>query len=460
MQREDEARKRFEELKQLFGPAFGPALEAYGRSLAERLLEDERLRREIRERFERGRAQDRFPALSEYLAGRSDNEVEEFFRTGWVSVALPQPGAAGKQSSHAPWKSNADAYREDLYSGMAFCLSDLRSFAQEWLEELARVGYYGMEEALGLPLKQQADDLSAMPGPLPLYGEAFPSRLGDSGQVVWLLLDGPRLAERGYREISVSDEPLRTDRAILAALTSLEGRQLDVGRLRKVLPEIVPSRGESVWDRWTKASEERGHAREVLQSLRHHQALDYVLALLRYHRPGFDDLPLEQRADLLAETCAYVNVFLEALRKLVSFLEHGLPGRRGPVPTRLVGRDVKATILKDVDGLTYREVARELCIPLPVDFVVKGDSPAVRRMVARGREVLEGALGEEGWHRQAEAMRAEAARWRSISSTEQEAEIQSEILSVPYEETLQRIEEEGRRSGAGQEHKAVKDIAP
>jgi hypothetical protein len=67
---------------------------------------------------------------------------------------------------------NLEAYREDLYSRMIFGIPDPRAFAQEWLEDLARVGYYGMEESLGLPLKQQAGDLSAVPRPLPLYGEA------------------------------------------------------------------------------------------------------------------------------------------------------------------------------------------------------------------------------------------------------------------------------------------------
>lgn len=454
MRQEDEASERFEEIKELFGPAFGPALEAYGRSLAERLLEDEGFRETIREQFEKGREQDRFPALSDYLTGRTNREIDEFFGTGWVDVALPQFRSAGRQPTCSPRNGNMEAYREDLYEGTASCHPDLRFFAQVWLEELKRVGYYGMEESLGLPLKQQADDLSAMPGPLPLYGEAFPARLGDSGQVVWLLLDGPRSAERGYHEISVSDEPLRTDRAILAALTSLEGRQIDVGRLRKVLPKIVPSRSESVWDCWTKVLEEGDHDREILQNLKHHQTLDYVLCMLRYHRPGFDDLPVEERAEFLAETSAYVNVFLDALRKLVSFLEHGVPGRRGPVPTRLIGRDVKAAVLKDVDGLTYREVACTLCIPVPADFGVKGDHPAVRRMVARGREVLEGALGEEGWLRQAEAMRAEASRWRSLDEASQEAEIEAEVLDLPEDKALRHRGSEkeqssvrGRKSG-------------
>jgi hypothetical protein len=78
---------RFEELKDLFGPTFGPALEAYGRSLAERLLEDEGFQEEIRGRFEKGRARGRLPALSEHLAGWTHEEIEEFFSTGWVNVA-------------------------------------------------------------------------------------------------------------------------------------------------------------------------------------------------------------------------------------------------------------------------------------------------------------------------------------------------------------------------------------
>jgi hypothetical protein len=446
-----EARRRrlLDEFKGLFGPAFGPALDAYGRSFSERIGQDKGFRDEVRDRFERGRALGGFPELSALFSVMTPEEQRKFFETGWTRVAWPDPSQ--NPWDRAPWAGDREAYREDLYSGLAFAFTDLRAFAREWLEELSRVGYYGMEESLGLPIKQQADDLSAMPGPLPLYGEAFPARLGDSGQVVWLILDGPRSPERGYREISLSDEPLRTDSAILAALTSLEGRQLDVGRLRKVLPDIVPSPGETVWDRWTKALAERGQARELLQNLRHHQALDYALMLLRYHRPGFDALPLEQRVELLAETCISVNAFLEALRKLISFLEHGLPGRRGPAPTRLVGRDVQAAVLKDVDGLTYREVAEELGVPLPADFIIKGDHPAVRRMVTRGRAVLESALGGEGWLRQVEAMKAEAARWSSLSEARREAEAEAEALGIPFEEALRRLEDEDQSDDPGRE---------
>ena len=85
-------REVLEELKDLFGPAFGPAVEAYGRSLAERLCEDdEGFVFAVRQRFEEGRTNDEFPALSDLLVGASDEEIEEFFSSGWTRVALPEP---------------------------------------------------------------------------------------------------------------------------------------------------------------------------------------------------------------------------------------------------------------------------------------------------------------------------------------------------------------------------------
>ena len=215
------------------------------------------------------------------------------------------------------------------------------AFAREWLEELLRVGYHGMEESLGLPLKQRSGDSFAPPKPLPLYGDAYPTRKAQTGQTIWIRLDGPRSPERGYREISISDEPLRTDAAIVAALTVLEGRTLDLGTLRKILAIGLPLRGESFWDRWNRALEDR-HTEESLRrsfrELGHHQALDYVLMLLRYHRPGFDDLPQQERTNLVADACAHMNEFLEALRKLVAFLEHGRLNYRDRPRSRWLAR--------------------------------------------------------------------------------------------------------------------------
>jgi hypothetical protein len=59
-----------------------------------------------------------------------------------------------------------------------------------------------MEESLGLPLKQRSGDFSSPPKALPLYGDVYPTRIAQTGQTIWIRLDGPRSPERGYREIS------------------------------------------------------------------------------------------------------------------------------------------------------------------------------------------------------------------------------------------------------------------
>jgi hypothetical protein len=110
----------------------------------------------------------------------------------------------------------------------------------------------------------------------------------------------------------------------------------------------MPLRGESFWDRWTKALEDRRTEEGLRNSLRelgHHQALDFVMMLLRYHRPCFDDLPREERTNLVADACAHINEFLEALRKLVTFLEHGRLNYWGPAAIKVASKDIAVAVL-------------------------------------------------------------------------------------------------------------------
>jgi hypothetical protein len=95
-----------------------------------------------------------------------------------------------------------------------------------------------------------------------------------------------------------------------------------------------------------------------------------------------------------------------------------------------------------VDGLSYSGIGEVLGVAPPANFHYKGDHPTVRKMVARGRKILERALGKEGWRRLAEAMRTEAERWLSLTDAEREAELEVDALGVPYEEALRRAREE------------------
>ncbi len=177
--------------------------------------------------------------------------------------------------------------------------------------------------------------------------------------------------------------------------------------------------------------------------------------LLRYHSPGFDDLTQEERADLIVETCSHINEFVEVLHKLMTFLEHGKPKRRGPAATKVASRDIKAAVLREVDGLSNRQIAEVLCINLPADLLIKGDHPTVRKMVRRGRSALIAALGEEGWQAQVQAMKDEAKRWHSRSEIQRRAELEAEALGVPYEQVPEHLEE--RHVSGTRDERAIRE---
>jgi phosphoglycolate phosphatase-like HAD superfamily hydrolase len=126
----------------------------------------------------------------------------------------------------------------------------------------------------------------------------------------------------------------------------------------------------------------------------------------------------------------------------------------------VLSKDVAAAVLRDVDGLTNREIGDMLGVPLPNDFRIKADHPTVRKMVGRGRRALNAALGEDGWKAQVRGMKEEAKRWRSMSATQRQAELEAEALGVPYEEVLERLQEELRgSSGEDSEHGIQEEVA-
>jgi hypothetical protein len=63
-------------------------------------------------------------------------------------------------------------------------------------------------------------------------------------------------------------------------------------------------------------------------------------------------------------------------------------------------------------------------------------------MVLRGRDILERAWGKDGWRKEAEAMKAEAARWYSLTPEERIVEECAELLGVSPQEARRMLLDE------------------
>jgi hypothetical protein len=144
-----------------------------------------------------------------------------------------------------------------------------------------------------------------------------------------------------------------------------------------------------------------------------------------------------------------INVFLEGLRKFQEALDYAVPNKNLVPAIKNPKLDVQAAILSDVDGLNYREIGERLHIPPPPNIEEKGEHETVRKMVEdRGRPILEDAFGKEGWQKRVEVMKAEKARWWSLSPEErhkeQDIEMRALDLGISIEEA--RRQDEDRRS--------------
>lgn len=298
-------------------------------------------------------------------------------------------------------------------------LDNVHELSREWMRELARAGYGERQPDTTLAILREV----ATPSPsrsLVSRAQVYPARSEKMQQTFWLhfgeVCEGTNSPH--HYAVDVCDAGSKIDAAIIAALVALEGRPLEAGRLHEALMEFVSPEGAGgVMDEDGKLSvppRRRVGERipKVLRDPRQRRFLEFALLLLRHHRPGFEGMAAPEKATLVAEVCCYINEFLESHRRLLAFLEHGTPGRGGIAATRVAGRAVRAAVLKDAFGLTHRQIGEELGIPAPRDFDLKGDHPTVRKMVGQGREILERALGKEGWRKKASAMSAEIERVR------------------------------------------------
>jgi hypothetical protein len=304
----------------------------------------------------------------------------------------------------------------------------LPTLARLWLQKLAEVGLYEIDRSSGSPPKELA---SYYPRAEPLHTDIYPVKLSDSREVLWLKLNGRR-SERGYRSVEVLDTPLRTNTSILAALTAVEAQPIDTELLSKVLSHKKAPFNEPIMLHVRDLPREL--KREFLSLIVDHPTPDYVVALLRYYRPEFDDLPHKEKLALIEEGCARINTFLGALRHLEAFLEYGVPEQDLRSRMEKAQEDIKAAELKDVEGLSNPTIGKILGIfPTPSDQERRENSQ-VRTSVKRGRPLLIDAFGEEGWRKQVEAKKVERDWFFSLDEEERDILLFADELGISVEE--------------------------
>ena len=343
----------------------------------------------------------------------------------------------------------------------------LRILEELWLQELEEVRLDEVRPSSGIPPKAEINHHDQR---TPWFkGDVRPLRPGKAGKGAWIRLDGTR-TKHGYRNIEVLDKPLRTEAAIVAALTTLEASVIedaDFEQLREELlrhveahPDLRRKGLQEVlnelprgWflDREVELDEElkriadlllpgKGHfvkksltdeERRIYKDLKNRlpkpwgrwersyrlwkRSIRFIVTLLQYRRPDFDDYALEDQLDLVDEHRKRINKFLKKQREYMAFLEYGTP-EGTPNAAKRIRDQVRAAMLRDVEERSHRYIAEQLATTFDEDRY-KGDMkiPEVTALVREGRRVLDDVFaGEGGWQRHAEKMKDEAKRYSSL----------------------------------------------
>jgi hypothetical protein len=248
----------------------------------------------------------------------------------------------------------------------------------------------------------------------------------------------------GYRSAKLSLETPKVEQAMIAALTALNGREVDPPRVRRSIHA-------SAWHQEALHSLAKGEPRSMLAhsgegatagDIRAGFSLRYVQVLLRYYRPDFDSMSKDEQIALTTRFVEHANEFLDALRKLTACLQYGHPYRGLPTtPVRQAARDVRAAELRDIDELTYKEIGSRLEVKPYKHDAYRNDNTLVRKhCVPNGRNILKTALGidDEGYNEYVKVRKAETQRWISLPKSWRWAELFAQDAVIPTEK-LHRI---------------------
>jgi len=318
--------------------------------------------------------------------------------------------------------------------------------ASAWLGLLAEDG--GLPDLSAVSITHKGKPLSRpiLEDPIntPSNPSTYPARL-DNGEVIWVRFK-ERRSSGAPVSVSVVDKP-DTVRAVLAALTVMEGGAVDIEQLKRDLPLIDLSHPIGISESVNEAFEalsDKGETARALEFVRsfHAAHIRYALALLRYYRPGFDALPEEEKRGLLVGCCERINKTIAAVRQLSGFLEYGTPNRDQRTAVEDPHRDVEVAVLRDVERASYRKIAARLRIKISEKASYVGDYSTVVKMAIRGRDMLERAFGSDGWAKRAAEMRAESVRRSALSEREKYVEDLAEDWRVSQQAAQSILEGE------------------
>ena len=419
-----------------------------------------------------------------------------------IDREVPEPPSATKDPFWDEFEEGNPNYGEEevrfeLYE-YGVTSFPFRVLKELWLQELEDVGLGEVKPSTSVPPKAEinhGDQTTPW-----LRGDVRPVRLGETLKGAWIRLDGPR-TKAGYRNIEVLDKTLRTEAAIVASLTILEASMIeddDFKRLREALLEHVETRphlrgrnlqevlnelpGNWFSERGVELDEELEGLTELLlpgkehrvknslmeedrriykdlkkrvpkpwekweRSYRHwERSVKYMVALLRYRRPDFNDYILEQQLDFVDNHRKHINEFLKKQREYTAFLEYGTP-KGTPNAKRRAQDQIRAVVLKDVEERSHRFIAKKLGIAFDEERY-KGDMkiPEVTALIREGCRLLDTVLkGEGGWKNRAEEMKADAARYNSLSEEERLIEREADVRGRTVEEVRSFYQRSGAR---------------
>jgi hypothetical protein len=277
-------------------------------------------------------------------------------------VSLPEIDNPAPQRMQNTPESREQKLRRALERLQTIQPSDVTELARSWLEDILDGGapyatIPSSSTAGGRLISPSSEDK----GPVytPPYSDAYPVRL-DNDQVIWLHPSASR-SPQGYKPLVVLDKQQRETKAIVAALTVLEGYISNPEELRKALllmADLSPETIEKVWvdrdesllsnsyevvireldkkvdpsgqgsqkiadeEKWTRRLDKYARGRENYRQL---SSLSYLVALLKYYRPEFGQYPWEYQLALMERACTYLHKLLEAVHTLTAFLEYGTP---------------------------------------------------------------------------------------------------------------------------------------